>query len=139
MSDRSPDVRLPKHTNPPALYDPARHGYSHVSTITATSRVVAVAGQFGVDRHGVVVGADFAAQADCAFANVAVALSSEGLPLASIFSLTVMIVALDDAKLVAFETVVKRRFETGPATVLIPVARLAAPHVEIEIAALAAG
>lgn len=128
----------PAFSNPPALYDPVRHGYSQLATMSEPAKITAVAGQFGVDVNGAPV-QGFDREVDRALENVETALKAAGQTLANVARLTVLIVDLDDERLAVFEAAVKRRFVKGPPTTLIPVSRLAAPCVSIEIDALAAG
>lgn len=133
----NPSSQLPRISNPTELYDPSRHGYSQLAVTSPRTKAVTVAGQFGIDRSGAPISEDFHLQAERALENVETALRSEGLSLAHIVKLTVLIVSLDDSRLAMFEAAVKKRFSKGPPTTLIPVSRLAAAGMLIEIDAVA--
>jgi enamine deaminase RidA (YjgF/YER057c/UK114 family) len=124
--------------NPPGLYDPSRHKYSHMAIIPAGSPLVFLAGQFGVDVSGKPAGAGFDAQVRQAFVNIQTALKSRNLDFEHIIKLTVLIVQHDDEKLRLFEQVMSELFQSlAPVVTLIPVPRLAVEPMLVEVEAAA--
>lgn len=84
-------------TNPEGIYDPRPHGYSHLASVPAESLLVFVAGQGGSRMDGV-LSADFRTQVSIVFENIALALKSKGLTMASIAKLTTLVVDYDEEK-----------------------------------------
>ena len=82
-----------RRINPPELDTPP--GFSQVVEVRA-SRIVFIAGQTALDRHGALVGKnDFAAQADQVFRNLTVALQSAGCTASNLVKLTVFLRDMD--------------------------------------------
>ena len=126
--------------NPPGLYDPAPHGYSHVAVVAAGARLLIVSGQGGENERGELT-PDFRAQVRQAFRNLEVAVTAGGAALGDIAKLTLLIVDHDDEKLGVFGAELDRIWPAGrmkPACTLIPVQRLALDGMLFEIEAMAA-
>jgi enamine deaminase RidA (YjgF/YER057c/UK114 family) len=124
--------------NPPGLYDPSRHKYSHMAIVPAESSLVFLAGQFGVDVTGKPAGPDFDSQVRQAFVNIRTALLSCGLGFEHVIKLTVLIARHDEEKLRLFEQAMSERFPgLAPVVTLIPVPCLAAAPMLVEIDAVA--
>lgn len=125
-------------SNPPGLYDPRPHAYSHVASVLASQRLVFVAGQGGSRTDGV-LSDDFRTQVAIVFENIAIALSSEGLTMHNIAKLTTLVVDYDDEKhhiLIEESTKIWPDLKF-PVNTLIPVPRLALKGMLIEIDATA--
>jgi enamine deaminase RidA (YjgF/YER057c/UK114 family) len=128
-----------RRLNPPDLGPPP--GYSQVVEVQA-SRLVFIAGQTALDGGGALVGKDdFAAQADQAFRNLAVALEAVGCTAANLVKLTVFLRDMDD--LSAYREARNRFFATvnppaAPAVTLVEVSKLYGVDFLIEIEAVAA-
>ena len=125
--------------NPPGLYDPAPHGYSHVAVIPPGARLVIVSGQGGENERGELT-PDFRAQVRQAFRNLQVALTAGGAALGDIAKLTLLIVDHNDEKLAVFGAELDRVWPAGrmkPACTLIPVERLALEGMLFEVEAMA--
>ena len=121
-----------RRLNPPELGTPP--GYSQIVDVRA-SRIIFIAGQTAVDRHGALVGKnDFPAQADQVFRNLTTALLSVGCT-------TVFL--RDMGHLSAYREARNRFFASvtppaAPAVTLIEVSKLYGPDFLIEIEAVAA-
>ncbi len=125
--------------NPPELGTPP--GYSQVVEISA-GRIIFISGQTALDRDGNVVGKhDFAAQAEQAFGNLAVALQARGCTAVNLVKLTVFLTDMDN--LGTYREARNRFFATvtppaAPAVTLIEVSKLYGADFMIEIEAIAA-
>lgn len=127
-------------TNPEGIYDPRPHGYSHLASVPAESLLVFVAGQGGSRMDGV-LSADFRTQVSIVFENIALALKSKGLTMASIAKLTTLVVDYDEEK---YHILIEESTKIWPdlkfpVNTLIPVQRLALNGMLIEIDATAIG
>jgi enamine deaminase RidA (YjgF/YER057c/UK114 family) len=128
-----------RRLNPPELGSPP--GYSQIVEVSA-GRILFIAGQAALDRHGAVVGKDdFAAQAEQVFENLGVALRAAGCSAAHLVKLTVFL--RDMNNLQTYREARNRFFATvtppaAPAVTLIEVSRLYGPDFLIEIEAVAA-
>lgn len=127
-------------TNPAGIYDPRPHGYSHLASVPADSQLVFVAGQGGSRTDGILSN-DFRAQVGIVFENIALALRSKNLTMASIAKLTTLVVDYDEAK---HEILIEESNKIWPdqkfpVNTLIPVQRLALNGMLIEIDATAIG
>jgi len=124
--------------NPEALSKPK--GYSHISASEGIQ--VCVAGQVAIDKDGNTVGiGDFSAQAEQAFANVAIALESVGATFKSLLHLTIYCAeSVRPQDLAHLGGPLKRRVEEGdpPPITLLFVSRLLNPDWLIEVQATAA-
>jgi enamine deaminase RidA (YjgF/YER057c/UK114 family) len=125
--------------NPPELGTPP--GYSQVVDVSA-GRIIFIAGQTAVDRHGNVVGKnDFDAQAEQVFRNLGIALGAAGCTAAHLVKLTVFLTDMDN--LTRYREARNRFFATvtppaAPAVTLVEVAKLYGLEFMIEIEAIAA-
>ncbi len=125
--------------NPPGLYDPAPHGYSHVAVISPGTRLVIVSGQGGENERGELA-PDFRAQVRQAFGNLQIALTAGGAAFGDIAKLTLLIVDHNEEKLAVFGAELDRVWPAGrmkPACTLIPVERLALEGMLFEVEAMA--
>jgi enamine deaminase RidA (YjgF/YER057c/UK114 family) len=128
-----------RRLNPPELGTPP--GYSPVVDVRA-SRIIFIAGQTALDRHGELVGRnDFAAQADQVFRNLSVALQCVGCTASDLVKLTVFL--RDMGHLSAYREARNRFFAAvtppaAPAVTLVEVSKLYGPDFLIEIEAVAA-
>jgi enamine deaminase RidA (YjgF/YER057c/UK114 family) len=128
-----------RRVNPPELSPPP--GYSQVVEVRA-ARLLFIAGQTALDKHGALVGRDdFAAQADQVFRNLGAALEAVGCSAADLVKMTVFLRNMDD--LTAYREARNRFFATvdppaAPAVTLIEVSKLYGPDFLIEIEAIAA-
>jgi enamine deaminase RidA (YjgF/YER057c/UK114 family) len=135
-SSSEPAIRL---SNPAELAAPP--GYSNVVELSG-GRLVFIAGQTALDKHGNLVGkGDFAAQADQVFGNLAAALASVGCTAGNLVKLTVFV--RDMGELAAYRQARNRFFATvtpaaAPAVTLVEVSRLFAEEFLIEVEAIAA-
>jgi enamine deaminase RidA (YjgF/YER057c/UK114 family) len=121
--------------NPTELAPPP--GYSHVAEIRG-GRLVYIAGQVALDRHGNLVGkGDFEAQADQVFRNLTAALASVGCAPSNVAKLTVFV---RDANQLQSYRKARDRFlngATSPAATFVQVSRLATEDFLIEVEAVA--
>ena len=125
--------------NPSELGTPP--GYSQVVEVSA-GRVIFIAGQTALDRHGNLVGKnDFAAQAAQVFHNLAIALQASGCTAANLVKLTVFLTDVDN--LASYREARNHFFASvappaAPAVTLVEVSKLYGPDFMIEIEAIAA-
>lgn len=123
----------------PAMLAAPRGAYSHVAR---AGGIVAVSGQMGVDRQGV-LGDAFSDEIRQAFANTETALASEGLGFANVLKFTIYLVSsVDVDEFMRVRTaLLEQRYPAGsgyPASTLVVVAGLALPGARVEIDVLAA-
>ena len=125
--------------NPPELGMPP--GYSQIVEVSA-GRIIFIAGQTALDRDGNVVGkSDFAAQAEQAFRNLAIALQASGCTATNLVKLTVFLTDMDN--LARYREARNRFFASvtptaAPAVTLVEVSKLYGADFMIEIEAIAA-
>jgi enamine deaminase RidA (YjgF/YER057c/UK114 family) len=114
--------------------------YSHVASATG-ARTIVVAGQVGVDRDGVLVGQDVAAQTRQAYENVGLCLASAGATWADVVKVSTFLVSEDliDGYRGAREQTFARLFpgEAFPPSTLLIVRGLVRPELLVEIEAIA--
>jgi enamine deaminase RidA (YjgF/YER057c/UK114 family) len=121
-----------EYVNPPELAAP--RGFSHATV--ATGRVVFLAGQTALDGAGHIVGRSVVEQFDVALANLLTALRAAGGEPASLTSMTVYIVDMDDYRRHAPELgAVWRRLvgRSYPAMAGVGVARLWDTEALVEV------
>lgn len=113
--------------------------FTQVATVSASSTLVYVGGQNGVNAEGKVVGKDIASQSEQAYRNMITALEAAGATLADVFKMTIYLVQGQSLQ-EAFGAVQKLQTErVEPPTVsMMMVAGLANPDYLIEIEAVAA-
>lgn len=127
----SPDTM---HKNP---------AFSQVAVVPASSKLVFLGGQNGVDRGGKVVGSDIASQSEQAYKNVIAALEAAGASLQDVFKMTIYIVQGEPLQ-EAFRAAQRVNPNLGSGDVTPPivtgifVSALANPEYLIEIEAVAA-
>lgn len=123
--------------NPPALARPG--SYSHVAIVPA-GRQVHLSGQVALDGDGALVGrGDLAAQAAQVFANIADAVAAVGLPISTVFKLTLYVVDLTPERADIVRAARAAAFGAGPypAATMIGVSALVDPDLLIEVEAIA--
>ena len=127
----------PRFLNPP---DVAHIPGVSQAVVIRGGTLVYLAGQVGLDAHGVLVGAnDFRAQATQAFENIKTVLAAAGLTPANITKLNYYVVGLDDTKLKVLRDVRDHYINTAepPASTLAGVQALFRSDCLIEIEAVA--
>ena len=124
--------------NPDGLADPSYHGYSQVTSVSAGMRLIFVAGQLGDGPNGERA-ESFEGQVQTAFDNLRIALEAAGATPQDVLKINVLVVGHDDNRL-AFVSAARRAFfgDHKPASLLIPVPRLATDWMLFEIDAVAA-
>jgi enamine deaminase RidA (YjgF/YER057c/UK114 family) len=114
--------------------------YSHVASATG-ARTIVVAGQVGVDRDGVLVGQDVAAQTRRAYENVGLCLASAGATWGDVVKVSTFLISEDliDEYFSAREQAFAELFPSGafPPSTLLIVRRLVRPELMVEIEAIA--
>lgn len=118
--------------------------YSPLARATDPGKIVAVAGQFGTDSSGALVGSgDATDQARHAFRNVGAALAEAGLGFGDVLKFTTYVVGRDTipAFMVARKEVFAEIYPDGvyPPNTLLVVAGLVEERFCVEIEALAVG
>jgi enamine deaminase RidA (YjgF/YER057c/UK114 family) len=121
--------------NPPTVAAPASR-YSHGVEVKPNARWLHISGQVGVRPDGRTA-ADFAAQAEACWNNIAGILKAAGMGLEDLVKITAFIVNPAD---IAALRAVRDRFigDARPASTLIVVVALANPDWLVEIEAVAA-
>ena len=120
----------------PGLVTPP--GYSYAA-VAPPGRLVYVAGQVGLDEHGVLVGKDdFAAQVQQAFANLQRILAAAGCMAADVLKMTYFVVGLTPERLASVRSA-RNDFFPGdkPASTLLGVQALFSPDCLFEVEAVA--
>lgn len=120
--------------NPAGL--PKAAGYSHAIE-APPGRTVYVSGQLPVDKDGKIVGADFAAQAEQVFANIAIALTAAGATFDDVVKLNMFVT--DMKHLPALRAARDRyiNLQQPPASTLVEVNRFVRDGAMVEIDATA--
>ncbi len=125
-----------KTLNPKSVHAPVGV-YSHTVSVAPSARWVAVAGQVGINRRGVLA-AGIRRQAEQAFRNVLACLRENGMRKQDLVKLTVF---LTDSRLITDYRAARARVlgdAVRPASTLLIVAGLASPDMLIEVEAWAA-
>jgi enamine deaminase RidA (YjgF/YER057c/UK114 family) len=129
-----------KIINPDTLGKPLGQ-YSQMTRVKA-SEFLFIAGQVGVHKDGTLAGADFEAQAQQTFANIAAALASQGAGWANVVEFTTYLVHSQDIpKFMAFRLrEFPKMFAGGayPPTPLRMIDRLVQEPLLIEVSTVAA-
>lgn len=121
--------------NPTYLPNTTQYGYSQATVVAPNAKVIYVAGQIGITDEGP---NDFEHQVDRSFENMIAALEAAGGRVEDVVKITLLIKDYDEEKLKYMVT--KRRQVFGknpPASILIPVPRLAFDSLKFEIDAVA--
>ena len=121
--------------NPKHLPNTTQYGYSQATVVALNAKVIYVAGQIGITNDGP---NDFEHQVDRAFENMIAALKAAGGRIEDVVKITLLIKDYDEEK--SKYLVSKRRQVFGnnpPASILIPVPRLALDSLNFEIDAIA--
>jgi enamine deaminase RidA (YjgF/YER057c/UK114 family) len=123
--------------NPETIAKPP--GYTHVVEMLAPARMIYIAGQLGLDRHGNLVGkpGDFRAQAVQAFDNVKAALATVGAEFQQVVKINNYL--LDMTHLPIFREVRDRYVNTDapPASTTVQISKFAREGALFEIEAVA--
>lgn len=122
--------------NPEGLASPP--GYSHVTEIAGSGRIVHVAGQIAQDARGAIVGiGDFRAQAEQVFHNIGVALAAVGAGFEHVVKVNNYLVDLSHRPIL--REVRARHFpaDRAPASTLVGVSALATPDILLEVEVVA--
>jgi enamine deaminase RidA (YjgF/YER057c/UK114 family) len=124
-----------KFRNPKTIAPP-QAAYSHSVEAPAGARVLAVAGQVGVDASGKLA-ADFEGQCENAFANLKKVLEDAGMGFGDVIKTTTFIT---DRANVPKMAAIRQRYmgDARPAATLLIVAGLADPNFLIEVEMTAA-
>lgn len=121
-----------QHINPGGVFDPSAI-YTHI-VIPPPGRTVFLAGQWGGDREGVLVGGGFSAQVEQALANVQALLAEIGIGPAQVAKLTHYVVGLDGDRRAALHRQVGTIWPGDrPASTLLGVSALARPDMLYEV------
>jgi len=121
--------------NPKHLPNTTQYGYSQATIVAPNAKVIYVAGQIGITDEGP---NDFEHQVDRSFENMIAVLEASGGRVDDVVKITLLIKDYDEEKLKYL--VSKRRQVFGnnpPASILIPVPRLALDSLKFEIDAVA--
>lgn len=126
-------------SNPPSLFDPLPHGFSHVVKTPRHSQLVFVAGQGGEENKEGELSSDFRRQTYRALRNIHEALNAHGLDMESVVKVTTLVVDHDKEKLQILTEEFQKVWQDDkfPVNTLIPVPRLALDNMLVEIDAVA--
>ena len=127
--------------NPPTLFDPTGHNYSHASVTDSPKRIIHTAGQVAIDQNGQIP-STFEAQARLIFSNIKTILAEAGASVKDITMITGFVVDYS-SNTVIFELIKEFLTISGtevhkPPQAVIPVAELAIPGCKLEILVVAA-
>lgn len=113
--------------------------FTQVAVVSASSKLVYVGGQNGVNKKGEVVGKDIASQSAQAYKNMLSALEAAGASLEDVFKMTIYLVQGHSLQ-EAFGAVQKTQTKQAPPPTVsvVMVSGLANPDYLIEIEAVAA-
>ena len=127
-----------EYINPPELNNPSDYGYTQAVVVPSGSKLVYIAGQYGVDEQDNLVAADFATQMKQSFANLRTALTAVGATPEDVVKITILSVDHNEEKL-RLISAERNSFWSNhkPASTLIPVPRLAGEGMLFEIDAVA--
>ena len=127
-----------KFINPSGLNNPLTYGYTQAVVVPSGSKLVYLAGQYGVDENDNLVADDFATQMKQSFANLRTALAAVGATPENVVKITILSVDHDEEKL-SLISAERNSFWSNhkPASTLIPVPRLAVEGMLFEIDAVA--
>lgn len=121
-----------QHLNSEGVFDPSAI-YSHV-VVPPAGRVVFLAGQWGADAEGALVGGGFGAQVAQAFSNVQIHLAALGIGPRHVLKLTHYVVDLDQEKRAALHAAAAKIWPVDkPASTLLGVVRLARDEMLYEV------
>lgn len=125
------------YINPEAML--SNPGFTQAVRVPAGADILYIGGQNGLDAHGQLAGADLAAQAQQALANLQICLAAAGATIENIVKWTILIVDGQDVRtgFTAFQQVWGQR-PNPPAITVAKVAGLAIPGALVEIDAVAA-
>ncbi|MCU0532482.1 MAG: RidA family protein [Hydrococcus sp. Prado102] len=128
-----------QYINPVGLNDPSNYGFSHIAIAPADAKLVYIAGQFGEDENGDPISDDFATQLKQAFSNLRTTLTAVGATPEQVIKITILSVEHDaqKQKLISNERKAMWKSDRKPASMLIPVPRLALDWMLFEIDAVA--
>jgi len=126
-------------SNPPAIFDPAPYGFSHVATVPAGSRLLFIAGQGGEENNEGKLSPDFHTQVQWVFRNIKTALASKNASLDDVVKVTTLVVDHDSTRLQVIIEEFRKNWpgQNFPVNTLIPVPRLALDGMLVEIDACA--
>ncbi len=129
---------LARYANPATLYDPSKHGFSQTAVSPPGVRLVYVAGQMGIDSKGNVPSKDFEGQVRIAFQNLRLALENAGSSIDHVLEVRLLSVDHTSEKEKVIAAVTNETFlgSNKPASMLIPVPRLALDGLLFEIGAV---
>lgn len=121
-----------RHLNPDGAFDPSAI-YSHI-VVPPAGRVVYLAGQWGADADGTLVGGGFEEQVAQSFANVQIHLAALGVGPKNVVKLTHYVVDLDQEKRAVLHGVAGKIWPVDkPAATLLGVVRLAREEMLYEV------
>jgi enamine deaminase RidA (YjgF/YER057c/UK114 family) len=121
--------------NPKHLPNTTQYGYSQATVVAPNTKVIYVAGQIGITDEGP---NDFEHQVDRSFENMIAALEAAGGRVENVVKITLLIKDYDEEKLKYLVSKRRQVFGTNPpASILIPVPRLALDSLNFEIDAIA--
>ena len=121
--------------NPDHLATTTQFGYSQATVVSASAKVIYIAGQIGIKDGGP---NDFESQVDRAFDNLISVLKAAGGRIEDVVKITLLIKDHDEKKLQYLVTKRRQVFgENPPASTLVPVSALALRSLDFEIDAIA--
>ncbi|WP_205687010.1 RidA family protein [Chitinophaga rhizosphaerae] len=128
-----------QHKNPPALFDPAPYGFSHMATVPAGYRFIFIAGQGGEEDTTGRLSPDFRRQVAFSLKNIRAALAADSLGMDDVVKVTTLVVDHSQEKLAIIVEEFHKIWpkKNFPVNTLIPVPKLAIDGMLVEIDAMA--
>ena len=129
---------IASYVNPKTLYDPSRHGFTQAVVSPPGARLLYIAGQMGIDAQGNITATDFEGQVRSAFRNLTLALEGAGSSIEHVLEVRILTVdhTIEKEQIIASVTNETFPGSNKPASMLIPVPRLALDGLLFEIGAV---
>lgn len=127
------------HKNPKELFDPTPYAFCHSTNTASLGSFIFISGQSGGQDLKHTLSSDFKTQVHYALNNLKIVLDDNKLTPEDVLKITVLIVDHNEEKLKIWTEEMKEIWKNQkyPASILIPVPRLALDNMLIEVDAIA--
>lgn len=127
------------HKNPENLFDPSPYAFCHSTSTVSDGRFIFISGQSGGEGLKHALSNDFKSQVSSALLNLKTVLDDNDLRPEDVLKITVLIVDHNEEKLKIWTEEMKKIWKNQkyPASILIPVPRLALDYMLVEVDATA--
>ena len=120
--------------NPPGLSTPT--SYSHIVKV---GKIVYIAGQIGAKADGTLAGPTMKDQVAQVMANLATALTSQGLDFSHVAKINIFVTSISEFRAPDVVAIREQYFgKNKPVSTLVQIQQLASPEYKVEIEAVAA-